>query len=75
VNKQEFEFRSRLVDAGPAGDGVEKTCNEWAAEGWEVFSVVVPQSSNYSRYRLTARRSLVPDHGMRSKVGRRFRSE
>jgi hypothetical protein len=33
-------------------DKIERTCNEWAAEGFEVFSVVCPQPSNYDRVSL-----------------------
>lgn len=55
-----YEFRSRIVqtqaDNWGQPDNVEKICNEWAEQGFIVFSVVVPQGSNYLTYRLTAKR-------------------
>jgi len=62
-----MEFRSKMVTVSNAGgwdgseylpDTIEKTCNEWAKEGWEVFSVVCPHPSNSSTYRLTAKRDF-----------------
>jgi hypothetical protein len=59
-----MEFRSKMVTvtANAAFEGksdtIERTCNEWAKEGWEVFSIVCPQPSNYSTYRLTAKRDF-----------------
>jgi len=49
-------FRSELVRAVEGGDydPIQKTCNEWAKDGWEVFSVVGSGNS----YRLTAKRDL-----------------
>jgi hypothetical protein len=68
-----FEFRSRKVtvnDEWQKPDLVEQTCNEWAAEGFEVFSVICPQPSNYNTFRLTAKRLVAePLH----KTGRKFR--
>ncbi len=68
-----IEFRSKLVDSEnewAKPDLIERTCNEWAAEGWEVFSVVVPQGSNYHRYRITAKRTPQTKANVQ---GRRFR--
>jgi hypothetical protein len=59
-----YEFRSRIVQAERdwgSDDAIEKACNEWAKEGWEVFSVVVPQPSNWTTYRLTARRRVITE--------------
>ena len=58
-----YEYRSRDVrecDNEFLGcyRAVEKTCNAWAAEGFVVFSVICPNPSNYSVFRLTARRDL-----------------
>lgn len=62
----EYEFRSKLVTVGDSHkkigdiwvkqDAVENTCNEWAEEGFIVFSIVCPDHANYSTYRLTAKR-------------------
>lgn len=61
-----YEFRSKLVTVNDSDkkvgnlwvkcDAVEDTCNEWAEDGFIVFSVVCPQPSNYYTYRLTAKR-------------------
>jgi hypothetical protein len=68
-----YEYRSRNVtetSSSWSGDkSVEKTCNEWAQEGWEVFSVIVPQPSNHSTFRLTARRQIT----LTRPTGRKFR--
>jgi hypothetical protein len=63
-----IEFRSRLVtnDGWANPDDIEKACNEWAAEGWEVFSVVCVIGA---MYRLTARRTT----NDAKRTGRRFR--
>ena len=66
------EYRSRLVTLRTEyEDKIEKTCNEWLAEGFEVFSIVVPNPSNYSTYRLTARR--IPQGSLTLTEGRKFR--
>lgn len=70
------EYRSRRVtlnesDGWGKPDAIERTCNEWAAEGFEVFSVVCPQPSNYHTFRLTAVR--YPSNTTKPAVGRRFR--
>jgi hypothetical protein len=61
-----MEFRSQIVTVNEndqysndkLGDTIQRTCNAWAKEGWEVFSVIVPQPSNWSTYRLTAKRDF-----------------
>lgn len=67
----QYEYKSKIVRAEEYAekDKIEETCNAWALAGWEIFSVVVPQSSNYYTYRLTARRQIrmVPN------TGRKFR--
>lgn len=69
----EYEFRSKIVTVPEQEwDGKDKiadTCNDWAREGWEVFSVVVPQGSNYHTYRLTAKRQKSTPRN----TGRKFR--
>ena len=69
------EYRSRLVTFLNEGhsdeDKIEKTCNAWLAEGFEVFSIIVPNPSNYSTYRLTARR--IPQGSSTLTEGRKFR--
>lgn len=79
---QQWEYRSWLVDASASystrsgnewesPDQIEKLCNKWGAEGWEIISVVVPDHRNHSTYRVTAKR---PVGGKNSKNdGRRFR--
>jgi hypothetical protein len=65
-----YEFISRQVQLTEDDLGkIERTCNEWAKDGWEVFSVIVPQGSNYHTYRLTAKRQL----SLPNPTGRRFR--
>lgn len=61
-----YEFRSKMVTNNDHGgwnqpDKIEQTCNEWAQEGWEVFSVVCPQPSYSLTYRLTARRRVITE--------------
>lgn len=51
------EYRSRVV----MENRIEETCNDWAKEGWEVFSVIVPNPDNYSTYRLTAKRDFAKE--------------
>ena len=61
-----MEFRSQIVTVRDSdqysidkqGDTIQRVCNNWAKEGWEVFSVVCPDSDNYSTYRLTAKRDF-----------------
>lgn len=68
------EFRSKIVQTDgdwDSPDKIEKTCNEWAKEGFEVFSVICPQPSNYTKYRLTAVR--YPAGTQRTATGRKFR--
>ena len=69
------EYRSRVVvlddDGWGKPDPIERTCNEWAKEGFEVFSVVCPQPSKYHRFRLTAVR--YPKGKTPMLTGRRFR--
>jgi hypothetical protein len=67
-----YEFKSHMVTVNRdwGSDELEETCNEWAKEGWEVFSVVCPQPSNWSRYRLTAKRTLQSKANI---PGRKFR--
>jgi hypothetical protein len=72
----EYEFRSQKVNIEDwhTEDIIQKTCNEWAAEGFIVFSIVCPQPSNYHTFRLTAKRRLVTDNELRHRTtGRRFR--
>lgn len=58
-----YEYRSRMVtNVEWQDDIIERTCNEWAKEGWEIFSLVCPQPSNYLTYRITARRSKEADY-------------
>jgi hypothetical protein len=64
-----MEFRSKIVTVNDMdgfsndklGDMIQRTCNAWAKEGWEVFSVVCPQPENYSTYRLTAKRDFAKE--------------
>jgi hypothetical protein len=79
----EFEFRSRIVQE--SGDeykhnrdyrAVELTCNEWAAEGFEVFSVLPMETKDFGRMRvrLTAKRRLKAEGGLLHKnTGRKFK--
>jgi hypothetical protein len=68
-----YEFRSRIVvnnvDSWTQPDKIQQACNEWAQDGWEVFSIVVPQPSNYLTYRLTAKKPIPSA----PKTGRHFR--
>lgn len=71
----EYEFRSKSVtlnehEGWNKPDKIEQTCNDWAKEGFEVFSVIVPQGSNYNTYRLTAKRQI---RRQPSTAGRKFR--
>ena len=54
-------------------DKIEETCNAWAEDGWEVFSIVCPNPSNYSTFRLTAKRKLRPDGLFHKATGRKFK--
>jgi len=83
---QEFEFKSGSVnnstnDVHIEGRGwvtidkVEEICNEWAKEGWEVFSVICPDPRNYSTFRLTAKRRLKTETSglFHTATGRKFK--
>jgi hypothetical protein len=58
-----YEYKSKLVTVshdvwGHKADELEQACNTWAQEGWEVFSIICPQPSNWFTYRVTARRAI-----------------
>jgi hypothetical protein len=56
-----YEYRSKQVRDDREYDEVDKiatTCNAWADEGWEVFSILCPDPRNYDTFRLTAKRPV-----------------
>lgn len=58
-----YEYQSKKVtvaDYSEFGqpDTLAKTCNAWADEGWEVFSILCPDPHNYSTFRVTAKRPV-----------------
>jgi hypothetical protein len=71
VNHPEYRSRTVSVHKDWGVDELETTCNEWAKEGFEVFSVICPQPSNYHTFRITAVK--YPAGTTRPSVGRRFR--
>jgi hypothetical protein len=79
---QEYEFRSRVIKESideyrynQDYRQVEKTCNEWAAEGFEIFSVVGMKCNDHGRImvRLTARRRLSTGALFHKNTGRKFK--
>ena len=78
----EFEFRSRVIresiDEYKYNSDyreVEKTCNAWAAEGFEVFSVVGMKCNDHGRImvRLTAKKKLGMGGLFHKSTGRKFK--
>ena len=54
-----YEYRSRRIENDDWDkENLEKTCNDWADEGWEVFSILCPNPRNYSTFQVTARRPV-----------------
>ncbi len=55
-----FEFRSRNIEcdryAYGDDDKLQRLCNDWAADGFVVFSIVCPDPRNYLVFRVTARK-------------------
>lgn len=58
---ERYEYKSRMLNTCGSSSMIENECNKWAKEGWEVFSVICPNPSNYDDYRLTARRNKETD--------------
>jgi hypothetical protein len=70
-----FEYRSETVRADQTRyderEKLQNLLNGWGKEGWEVFSVVVPDQHNYNLFVVTAKREILTQRT--PNTGRRFR--
>lgn len=67
-----FEYKTQnLSSCTEYDDGpLQRLLEEWGNDGWEVFSIIVPRSSNWNTFRVTAKRPIVQ---LRQLSGRKFR--